>query len=889
MPEKALFPVTEKYIVKDKKLYPVSHSFLPFDDYWDNIEYEPMPEPSGGWQDYSNLVADMNDFEEYDPLDWGRTEDNDYPGLRANLQLSPVGLAKDILVIPTTTETPRIRLPLYEREQQYFNSNCRILVFPRGVLFSDCFAYTFWDSELRYPQLTSFQNLEYIYIYDSDNFNRYRNFNISGDDGCSLYSHAKYIYLADGISNEAAFGSEGSGIFHSPNLKSIRFPNNTIFSLAGNAQSSISLSINCNNIPSFFFNGTGIENLQINLFVSVDDDVPNREQIIKDQNALKHVCIKNVSTLDFTYCGSWGNSDCATTSNTGNELYLEQLQDILFEKITTVSELNIDDCQNVKYVKVIDSNLSVSVYNRLYNLWSNFETNTSIDPNLKLILPPTPAAPVIVDLYQYSQEGISDVIIYFPENIYLYSPSAQSVIESYALYKSDETVIVHPNNTVLWQQIQDALTALGMTDCKVFKKGIMSWNTNPAFWVALPYNSYWIIEDGKIVGLREWGQKLEKLVMPDGYDRFWTSSYNYGSPNECKTLCLNKEYNYKYFNPIDCSVDYSTYEIKSYQGFSNLTNFVADDCEICYTEDGVLCYTENIDNIILVHYPSSKQSQDYIIPSSITSLSSTAFKCCQGIENLYINENVQHIETGFCNYSTIKNIFFNLDASIIDNSTSPLLSMLPRLETITIGEGITEISGLCINCSHLKTINLPSTLTTIGKNFMRNCSYDGDIVLPEGITEIKDGAFTEILGEPRTLVIPSTVTKMSPYAIEATTLGDNGTGFHTIVFKCNLNSNYFNMAVQESMFHATLKTIVVAEGVTYFYKSNYVFDAYACQSIQDFYLPKTLGSYGITDRIFYNKDILKTATFHAPKGSYAESWVQANCTHWDNEEWTGIT
>lgn len=102
------------------------------------------------------------------------------------------------------------------------------------------------------------------------------------------------------------------------------------------------------------------------------------------------------------------------------------------------------------------------------------------------------------------------------------------------------------------------------------------------------------------------------------------------------------------------------------------------------------------------------------------------------------------------------------------------------LRYVTLPEGITEIKdGAFTLCTNLLKVNIPSTVKKIGEGF-RKCFKLTSITLPEGITEIGDFCFSHCTGITE-LTVPSTVT----------TIGDGAfsySGIKMIVLPEGVNS-----------------------------------------------------------------------------------------------------
>ena len=112
----------------------------------------------------------------------------------------------------------------------------------------------------------------------------------------------------------------------------------------------------------------------------------------------------------------------------------------------------------------------------------------------------------------------------------------------------------------------------------------------------------------------------------------------------------------------------------------------------------------------LIRYPSGKTGTSYTVPASVTVL---------GYSSFYGSE---------------------------------------KLTSIVLQEGLTTIEdGALYSCHELKTVNIPSTLTSIGTAFLAYCEVE-DVKIPEGITEL-DYMFLYECTKLKTLELPSTFTK----------------------------------------------------------------------------------------------------------------------------------
>ena len=77
--------------------------------------------------------------------------------------------------------------------------------------------------------------------------------------------------------------------------------------------------------------------------------------------------------------------------------------------------------------------------------------------------------------------------------------------------------------------------------------------------------------------------------------------------------------------------------------------------------------------------------------------------------------------------------------------------------SIIIPDGVTEIGDSAFTyCSSLKSIVIPDSVTSIGEDAFWGCSSLESIVIPDGVTSIGDEAFT--YSSLKSIVIPDGVT-----------------------------------------------------------------------------------------------------------------------------------
>ena len=128
------------------------------------------------------------------------------------------------------------------------------------------------------------------------------------------------------------------------------------------------------------------------------------------------------------------------------------------------------------------------------------------------------------------------------------------------------------------------------------------------------------------------------------------------------------------------------------------------------------------------------------IPNSITSIGSNAFSRCKGLTNIEIPNSVTSIGNyAFSNCVGLTSIEIpNNVISIGDGMfyyCNNLTNVLLPNNTTSIGE------KMFFYCSKLKKIQIPDNVTTIGNSAFYGCSNMASVNIPNGVTEIGDDAF----------------------------------------------------------------------------------------------------------------------------------------------------
>lgn len=109
----------------------------------------------------------------------------------------------------------------------------------------------------------------------------------------------------------------------------------------------------------------------------------------------------------------------------------------------------------------------------------------------------------------------------------------------------------------------------------------------------------------------------------------------------------------------------------------------------------------------------------------------------------------------------------NLETLTLSDSVTRIVACgnNPKLRSVTFGKGITNIgSNAFSDCTGLKSINIPNTVTTIEGRAFSNTGLTS-VTIPSSVTTLSEGAFYEC-ADLTSVTIPSSVTSIRKYAFQ---------------------------------------------------------------------------------------------------------------------------
>ena len=264
-----------------------------------------------------------------------------------------------------------------------------------------------------------------------------------------------------------------------------------------------------------------------------------------------------------------------------------------------------------------------------------------------------------------------------------------------------------------------------------------------------------------------------------------------------------------------------------------------------------------------------------ILPSTVKSLGHKVFQACDSLVSVEIPASVTEIQTdtfdeyfdadaneGSGNVTFAEGSIFKLQDGVLYDSEN-LIRVLDWQENVVVPEGIKYIGADAFNAystqtpnnmETLKSITLPESLVSIGKNAFQACKALESITIPKNVSEIGGGAFSncsslataEILGPVKELT-GTTGVFLGCAALKNVTLPDTLTNIGTGTFngcasleKIDLPAGLTEIGREAFNGCESLKEAIIPDGVTEI--PSYAFTG--CLALEKVELPEGITSIG---------------------------------------------
>lgn len=223
---------------------------------------------------------------------------------------------------------------------------------------------------------------------------------------------------------------------------------------------------------------------------------------------------------------------------------------------------------------------------------------------------------------------------------------------------------------------------------------------------------------------------------------------------------------------------------------------------------------------------------------AVTAIAQQAFQDCSQLVNITIPEGVTTIGD-WAFWKCVNLASLELPASMRTIGAS-VFSFCSSLYSVNIPSGVTTIGEFSFReCNRLMSVSLPSTLKVLEQGMFTSCTNLTTVVLPANLEEIRAQAF--YMSAIRSLTIPSSVTTMGVGVfgncslLESVTLPENITAIDAQMF-------YNCSALRSVKWSSQLKSIGYAS-------------FYGCKSLDNIVFPETVDN--IDELAFYGSGITK--------------------------------
>ena len=278
-------------------------------------------------------------------------------------------------------------------------------------------------------------------------------------------------------------------------------------------------------------------------------------------------------------------------------------------------------------------------------------------------------------------------------------------------------------------QLPDTITYLG---AGIFK------NCKSITVATLPIN-YTLVPDKMFSGCTN----ITKVNLSDNIERIGSGSFI--SCSKLKNIDLSK-------NVVDIASDH--FDEGAFINCSSLESINVSTDNPKYTSVGGILYTKNMKK--LVQYPAAKKSTTYEIPTSVSSITKYAFsqnKNLKVIKMLNNDKKFNHeilmnclnlekfvVDKDNKYYSSVKGMLYNKkgDTLLLFPAKKATTYALPKgtkcigyqafknsiVKKVKIPNSVKEISSKAfLNCKNLYSVNIPSSVTSVGENVFKNTKY----------------------------------------------------------------------------------------------------------------------------------------------------------------------
>jgi BspA type Leucine rich repeat region (6 copies) len=266
-------------------------------------------------------------------------------------------------------------------------------------------------------------------------------------------------------------------------------------------------------------------------------------------------------------------------------------------------------------------------------------------------------------------------------------------------------------------------------------------------------------------------------------------------------------------------------ESGAFLGCTRLAAISVDPMNQFYSSANGVLFDRN--QSTLIQYPVADLSSDYLIPSTVTSISTSAFQYCTNLTSVTIPNSVTNIGAyAFASCSALGNATLGINVRAVGNyafqycALSSVIipdhvlsigaysfSSCGNLTSASIGNSVETIGDDAFSfCKALTRIAIPDSVTNIGVCSFWGCANLADVKLGNRLSSVPTEAFWNCISL-RSIVIPDSVTTIGSWAFyncQALTNVTVGTGVISIADQAFANT----VSLQQMHFQGNAPTSV---------------------------------------------------------------------------------
>lgn len=286
-------------------------------------------------------------------------------------------------------------------------------------------------------------------------------------------------------------------------------------------------------------------------------------------------------------------------------------------------------------------------------------------------------------------------------------------------------------------------------------------------------------------------ENIQASTIPDsitsvGQSSFSNCNWLESLPKNLTSIGDTAFTNCKKIKNIEISKDLESIGSNAFQGCSGVEYITVDkDCQHYSSDEYGVLYNKDKTEIIL--YPANSGNTEFVIPDSITNIKGATFYNCSNLVSVTIPDSVTNIGTeAFWGCTALKNLTLGkgvktvgrdafkcknggddvfkdvyytgtladwceitFEEDVILSSFSNPMYLAENLyinggllTDLVIPEGMTEVKANSFTgCDCIKSVTFPETVKSIGDWAFSNCSGLTEVVLPDSVVSIGYGAF----------------------------------------------------------------------------------------------------------------------------------------------------